>query len=137
MANSAIITPVLAAGSTITPYLFQVNISQRLCNATCAAQTPVFNPVFSLVGFSSLGDNCYVATIRVEGVIAYIPCNGTHCCTKTQLISQNFTIPFASATAPTSVSITQGTAVNAVAVAACQSCSRNFVSETPLMLSVA
>jgi hypothetical protein len=137
MANSATITPVLAAGSVASPYLFQVNISQRLCNSTCVAQTPVFNPTFSLVGYSSVSTTGYVATVHVEGVVAYIPCNGNSCCTKTQLISQNFTLPFYSATAPTSVSVAQGTAVNSVAASACQNCSRTFVSETPVTLTVA
>lgn len=29
--NLAVITPVLAAGSVASPYFFQVNVSQRLC----------------------------------------------------------------------------------------------------------
>lgn len=137
MLNSAIITPVLAAGSTDSPYLFQVNISQRLCTPTCVGQTPVFNPVFSLVGYSQVGATAYVATINVQGLISYTPCKTNNCCcTKTQVLNQNFSIPFVSATAPTSVSITQGTPVNSVSAQPCQNCSRNFVSETPVSLSV-
>ena len=137
MQNSAIISPVLAAGSTTSPYLFLVNLTQRLCQATCAEQTPVFAPIFSLVGYSQVGTNAYVATINVQGVISYTPCNKNNCCTKTQIVNQNFTIPFTSATAPTSVSITQGTAVNSVSAQPCQNCSRTFVSETPVNLVVA
>lgn len=135
--NSATITPVLAAGSVASPYVYQVNISQRLCNPTCAAQTPVFNPSFTLLGYTSMGNGVYVAMVHVEGIISYVPCNGSVCCTKSQVLSQNFTIPFYSGTAPTSVSISAGSSVNAIAVSACQSCSRNFVSETPMTLSVA
>lgn len=137
MQNSAIISPVLAAGSTTSPYLFLVNITQRLCQATCAEQTPVFAPTFFLVGYSQVGTNAYVATINVQGIISYTPCNKNNCCTKTQIVNQNFTIPFTSATAPTSVSITQGTAVNSVSTQPCQNCSRTFVSETPINLVVA
>ena len=43
----------------------------------------------------------------------------------------------ASATAPTSVTVTQGTSVNTVVTNACQSCGRTFVSETPLVVTVA
>lgn len=138
MQNSAIISPVLAAGSTTSPYLFLVNLTQRLCQATCVGQNPVFAPIFSLVGFSNVGTNAYVAVINVQGIISYTPCNKNNCCcTKTQLVNQNFTIPFTSATAPTSVSITQGAAVNSVSAQPCQACSRTFVSETPINLIVA
>jgi hypothetical protein len=98
---------------------------------------PLFNPQFSLVGYSAVGTGQYVATIHVEGLISYVPCGGNSCCTRTQLISQNFTIPFASATAPTSVTIEAGTTVNAIQVVACQSCSRDFVSAIPITLTVA
>jgi len=135
--NAAVITPVLAAGSTASPYYYQVNISQRLCSPSCGELTPVFNPEFSVKGISNVGTGQYVATIHVEGVISFVPCGGTPCCTKSQLLSQDFTIPFASTTAPTSVTVADGTTVNAISVSACQSCSRNFVSETPLTLTVA
>ena len=138
MLNSAIITPVLAAGSVASPYLFQVNVSQRLCVPTCVGQTPVFNPVFSLVGFSQVGANAYVATVNVQGLISYTPCRTNDCCcTRTQVLNQNFTIPFYSAAAPTAVSIAQGVPVNSVSAQPCQTCSRAFVSETPVTLTVA
>lgn len=135
--NSANITPTLAAGSVASPYFWQVNISQRLCSPACEDQSPVFNPTFSLVGYSEVGAGQYVATIKVEGLISYVPCGGNACCTRTQVLSQTFTVPFASATAPTSVTIASGTTVNAVVTSACQSCSRDFVSETPITLTVA
>lgn len=135
--NSAIITATLAAGSTTSPYYFEVNISQRLCNKTCVEAQPSFSPIFSLKGVSNVGTNQYVATIHVEGVIVYTPCDGNVCCTKSQLVSQDFTIPFASATAPTSVSVTAGAPVNAIAGSLCQKCSRQFVNETPITLTIA
>lgn len=135
--HPATITPVLAAGSVASPYFVQVNISQRLCKKTCVGRTPVFAPQFSLVEFDNVGTGQYVATIHVEGIIAYTPCDTNGCCDKSQVLSQDFTIPFASATAPTSVTITAGVTVNAISAAPCQRCSRSFVSETPLTLTIA
>ena len=134
--QAAVITPVLAAGSTTSPYFYQVNITQRLCFPTCADNIPVFNPQFSLKSLSQVGTGRYVATIHVEGIISYVPCNGGCGCTKQQPLSQDFTIPIQSASAPT-VTIEQGAAMNAVAASACQPCSRTFVSETPITVTVA
>ncbi len=50
--QAPVITPVLAAGSTASPYYYQVNITQRLCFPTCAENMPVFSPQFSLVGIA-------------------------------------------------------------------------------------
>lgn len=135
--NSAVITATLAAGSTTSPYYFEVNISQRLCHKSCVESQPSFLPTFTLKSVSNVGANQYVATIHVEGIIAYTPCDGNVCCTKTQLISQDFTIPFSSATAPTGVTITSGSPVNAIVGAMCQNCSRQFVNETPITVTVA
>ena len=99
--QAAVITPVLAAGSVASPYFYEVNITQRLCYPTCADNTPVFNPQFSLKSLSQVGTGRYVATIHVEGIISYIPCNGGCGCTKQQPLSQYFTIPIQSASAPT------------------------------------
>lgn len=136
-AHAAVITPVLAAGSVASPYFVQVNISQRLCKKACVNKPPVFAPVFSLVDYVPVGTGRYVATVKVEGVVSYTPCETSGCCDKMQVISQEFTIPFASATPPTSVTITQGVSVNAISVTDCQDCSRAFVSETPVILTVA
>lgn len=135
--NSAVITPVLAAGSVASPYFFQVNISQRLCNKSCVESMPSFQPIFTLKSVANVGTGRYVATVHIEGVIAYTPCDGNVCCTKTQLISQDFTLPFALATTPVTVTITAGTPVNSIAGSMCQKCSRQFVNETPLTLTVA
>ena len=132
----AVITPVLALGSSASPYFLQVNITQRLCFQTCVEQTPVFSPSFSLLGVSQVGVSQYIATIRVEGIISYVPCNGGCECTKQQPLSQEFTVPIASTATPT-VTITKGTTVNAMAASGCQRCSRQFVSETPLTITVA
>lgn len=74
---------------------------------------------------------------KVRGLISYTPCTSNNCCcTKTQVLNQKFTIPFYAATTPTEVSITQGVAVNSVSAQPCQTCSRAFVSETPLSLTI-
>ena len=135
--NSATITPVLAAGSVASPYYVQVNISQRLCYKSCVESQPSFAPLFSVKSVAQVGTGQYVATIHVEGLVSYIPCNGDECCTKTQLISQDFTLPIASATAPTSVTVVPGTPVNVIVGGTCQSCSRSFVNETPITVTVA
>lgn len=126
-------TPML--GSTASPYAGQVNITQRLCFKSCASATPVFNPRFSVRGIAEVGTNQYAATIHVEGIISYVPCNGG-CCTKQQPLSQDFTVYIQSTTSPT-VTISQGDSVNLMASVPCQQCSRTFVSETPITLTVA
>ena len=135
--NSAVITATLAAGSATSPYYVQVNISQRLCSPTCVDRTPVFAPVFSYESIANVGTGQYVVTLHVEGVISYIPCGCNSCNTRPQLISQDFTIPIASAAAPTSVTVASGTTVNRVVTVGCENCSRNFASETPLTITVA
>ena len=135
--NQAIITATLAAGSTTSPDFYEVNISQKLCSPTCADDTPVFTPAFSYVSLSNVGTSQYVINIHVEGVISYVPCGCGTCGTRSQLISQDFTIPLFSATAPTSVTIEAGAAVNSVDAIGCQNCSKDFVSEIPLTITVA
>jgi hypothetical protein len=130
------ITATLAAGSVTSPYYFMANISQRLCYKTCVTNTPVFNPRFSLLGYSKVGTNQYVATVHCEGIISYIPCNGGCECTKQQPLSQNFTIPFYFSGTPLTVNIAQGATINAISASNCQTCSRAFVSETPITLTI-
>jgi hypothetical protein len=132
----AVITPVLALGSVASPYFVQVNITQRLCYSTCVANTPVFNPRFSIKSVTQVGTGQYVAEIHCEGIISYVKCGGDCGCTKQQPLSQDFTIPIAkTGTAPT-ITLAQGAALNAVAANGCADCSRVFVSETPLTITV-
>jgi hypothetical protein len=130
------ITATLAAGSIASPYYFMVNISQRLCSKVCSQQGAVFNPRFSLLGYSKVGTNQFVATIHCEGIISYIPCGGNCDCTKQQPLSQNFTVPFYFSGTPLSVTLTQGSTINAIATTNCQSCSRWLASDTPISLAV-
>ena len=132
----AIISATLAAGSVTSPYFYQVNVTETLCKNSCSEATPDFKPVFALVGYSNVGNGQYMATVSCSGVICYIPCGGGACCTKSQLVSQLFTIPFYSEDAPESVTLTQGVSVNNISVKGCQSCGNVFVSETPLSLDV-
>ena len=131
----AVITPTLAAGSVSSPYFWEVNISQRLCFPTCVENAPVFSPQFSLVSVVPVGTDQYMATIKVQGIISYVPCNGGCCCTKQQPLSQVFTIPIYATGTPT-VTISAGASVNSISASGCQSCSRSFVSETPLTVTV-
>ena len=132
----AVITPMLALGSTASPYFVQVNITQRLCFPTCVDTSPVFNPRFSVKSVSQVATGQFVATIHVEGIISYVRCNGGCNCTKQQPLSQDFTLPISSTATPT-ITLAQGQAVNLVAATGCQECSRVFVSETPLTVTVA
>ena len=134
--QAATITPTLAAGSVASPYNYEVNITQRLCHSVCVDNTPVFNPVFSLVGLAQVGTDLYVATIHVEGTISYVACGGGCDCCKLQPLSQNFTILIQSAGGVPTVAIAQGAPVNTMAAVGCQKCSRMFVSETPLTVTV-
>lgn len=132
----AVITPVLALGSVASPYFVQVQVAQRLCYPTCVDNTPVFNPRFNIKSVVQVAATQYVATIHVEGIISYVRCHGGCECTKQQPLSQDFTIPISKAGTAPVVSITQGASVNAVASVGCQTCGRNFLSETPLTITV-
>ena len=132
----ALITFTPALGSTASPYAGLVNITQRLCFPSCADTTPVFAPQYSVKSISPAGTGLYVATLHVEGIISYVPCNGGCCCTKTQPLSQDFPVVISSETAPT-VTIAQGASINDLSATACQPCSRTFVSDTPITLTVA
>ena len=133
----AAITPVLALGSVASPYFIQVQIAQRLCYRTCVDNTPVFNPRFSILSVAQVAPTQYVATIHVEGIISYVQCNGGCSCTKQQPLSQDFTVPISKTDTAPVVSLTQGATVNTVATVGCQTCGRNFISETPITITVA
>lgn len=133
----AVITPVLALGSVASPYFIQVQIAQRLCYRTCVDNTPVFNPRFSVLSVAQVAPTQYVATIHVDGIISYVQCNGGCSCTKQQPLSQDFTVPISKTDTAPVVSLTQGATVNTVATVGCQTCGRNFISETPITITVA
>lgn len=135
--QSPSITPTLAAGSVASPYYVLVNITEKLCFKTCVDNTPVFAPRFSVINFVKVGTNQYVANCNVQGIISYVRCGGDCDCTMQQPINANFTIPFQIATTPTSVTITQSATINTMASSGCQTCSKSFVSETPLSLVIA
>ena len=135
--NSTNITTTLAAGSIDSPYYVQVHIGQKLCSPVCVEKVPIFTPTFSVVSFAEVGSGQYVATIKVEGIIYSNPCEGNTCATRIQTVNQTFPIPFVSATAPTSVTISAGTITNSLLAAHCQNYSRDFESNIPITLTVA
>lgn len=136
MRKSAFITATLAAGSVESPYFVQLNVSQKLCQKVCKDNTPVFAPTISFVEVSEVATGQYMAKFHIEGVISYLPC-GCGCNTRTMNVSQDFTVAIASATAPTSVTVTAGAVVNSLIAPPCQNCTRDFVSEIPLTVTVA
>ena len=75
--------------------------------------------------------------VRVQGTISYTRC-GCGCeGAMSQPLNTTFSIPVTSATAPTSVTITKGNTVNDIVATDCQTCSRQFVSDNFITLTVA
>ncbi|MBO4691050.1 MAG: hypothetical protein J5621_09295 [Paludibacteraceae bacterium] len=130
-----IITFTPSLGSTATPFSGIVNITQRLCFKSCVGSNPVFAPQFSVRNIANVGKGLYAFTLHCEGIISYVPCEGGCCCTKQQPIVGDVVISVASDTAPT-IEIEQGASINALDAVPCQSCSRTFVSDTPLSINV-
>ena len=128
----------LAAGSVASPFFIDAKITKQLCAKT--STTPVFVPVFTLISYRLVGGtNQYEALVSVSGIVSYTPCGG--CCAKSQTINETFTIPFVSAAAPTSVTITAGDPINTIITGngcgKCAMCGNTFVSDVPLTLTVA
>ena len=123
----ACIMATLAVGATATAPYYDVNITQQLCAPSCVDETPVFNPQFSVKSIDNVGTSQYLITIHVEGVISYVPCNCGSCCTRSQVVSQDFTI----------VTTSLGSVKNRLVKVACCSCSKTFVCDAPLTLTIA
>ena len=136
MIQTPIITFTPALGSTASPFSGILNITQRLCYQSCVGSTPVFSPQFSVKSISSAGQGQYAVTLHVEGIISYVPCNGGCECTKTQPLTGDVVISIASSSVP-SISIEAGASINALDATPCQSCSRTFVCDTPITITVA
>lgn len=132
----AVIHATLALGSTASAPYYDINISQTLCQCACTDDKPVFDPKFSVLSIEAVGTKQYLVNLHVEGVMHYIPCGCGSCCTKQQIISQDFAIPVYSATAITGVTISAGASQNYIAKYSCANCSKTFVSDTPITLSV-
>lgn len=130
------ITATLAVGATATAPYYDVNITQRLCTSACVEETPVFSPKFTVKGISNVGPSQYLLLVHLEGVINYVPCNSSSCCTRSQVVSQDFTIPVFSTTAISAVTVSTGNVQNGIAKVACCSCSNTFVSDVPLTLTL-
>lgn len=131
----ATIHATLAVGASITAPYFDVNIAQELCSPACADDTPVFAPQFSVASVEEVGTNQYLVKIHVEGIISYMPCGCGCCNTKTQVVSQDFDVPFFSATKITWATLTPGSTYNSIIKQSCKTCSTSFVSDTPLTVA--
>ncbi len=132
----AIITATLALGATTAAPYYDINITQQLCSPACVDETPVFSPKFTIKSIANVGTSQYLIVVHVEGVVSYVPCNCGSCCTRSQVISQDFTIPVFSATAISAVTATVGAVQNGIARVSCCQCSRTFVSDAPLTLTI-
>ena len=139
--NNRIAAPIInvtpSLGSTTSPYQLQVTINQRLCARVCQQNTPVFIPSFEVTDITNVGGTQYMVQVRVQGTISYTCC-GCGCeGAMSQPLNTTFSIPVTSATAPTSVTITKGNTVNDIVATDCQTCSRQFVSDNFITLTVA
>lgn len=134
--NPAIIHATLAVGSSVTAPYYDINITQQLCQCACVDEKPVFAPQFSVLSIENVGTSQYLINIHVEGVVNYIPCGCSSCATRSQIISQDFAIPVFSATAITGATITAGAPQNLIVKYACANCSKTFVSDTPITLTL-
>ena len=130
------ITATLAVGATATAPYYDVNITQQLCTPACVDETPVFAPTFTVKSIANVGTSQYLVVLHVEGVINYVPCNCGTCCTRSQVVSQDFTIPVFSATPIGSVTPAIGAVQNGIARIGCCSCSKTFVSDVHLTLTI-
>lgn len=131
-----IITTLAVGSSTTAPY-YDINITQQLCVPACADETPVFAPKFTIKSIANVGTSQYLVVLHVEGVISYVPCGCGSCCTRSQVVSQDFTIPVFSATAISGITASVGSIQNGIAKVSCQSCSKTFVCDAPLTLTIA
>lgn len=131
----AIIHTTLAIGSTASAPYYDVNIQQQLCQCACSDERPVFKPSFSVIGIEDVGTNQHLVYIHVEGVVSYVPCGYGTCCTKSQIISQDFTIPVYNAASITAT-ISAGDSRNYIVQNACAKCSKTFESDTPITLTI-
>lgn len=133
--NKAIIVASLAAGSTATPYYFNVTARQQLNSPTCVSQIPVFAPQIQLVSYSAVGTGQYEAVVNIQGIISYN--QSCDCgCADVEVVNQNFVIPFYSADAPSAVTVSAGTISNSLIRNGCKNMTRQFVCEFPLTLTV-
>lgn len=130
------ITATLAAGSTASPYTYMCNITQQLCYNTCADTVPVFAPIFTVKSIATATTGVYVATIEVSGIVSYVKCGGSCACCTQQPINAEFTLAFVSSTTPTAVEVTASLVNNTLSTSACSDCSRVFVCEVPLTLTI-
>lgn len=129
----ATIQTTLGAGSTASPYFFDVRITKQLCKKTPNA--PIFIPQFTLMSYKSVGTSEYEAIVLVQGIVTYTPCG--ECCAKSQTISEMFVLPFYSTAEPSVVSVAGGTPTNTLVTNGCASCCSNvFICDVPLNLTV-
>lgn len=132
----ALIHATIAVGSSASLAYYDVNITQQLCQCACVDEKPVFAPKFSILSIENVGTKQYLINIHVEGVVNYIPCGCSSCATRSQIISQDFAVPVYSSTAITGATIGVGEPQNYIAKYACANCSKTFVSDTPITLTL-
>lgn len=130
------ITLTLAAGSESSPYYYNMRVRQQLCQSSCVDEQPSFRPSVLVKSIENVGISQYEITCHVEGTIHYIPCGCNSCATRAQLISQDVVIPVFSTVAITTAAVVVGVPNNYIEKDACCNCSKAFVCDVPLTLSI-
>jgi len=130
------ISTTLAAGSTASPFYYDVVITKQLCSKTCASKSPIFNPTFSLVSSTLVGTNQYELVVNVQGTVTYTPCGSCECNAKSQVVNENFVLPLYSTNAPSAISVSGVPVLTKVQTIGCSNCGNVMVSDCALTLNV-
>lgn len=134
MKKSAIITATLAAGSSASPYSYDIVVHQQFCQKTCVSRVPVFAPQITVERILPVGTNQYELVLNVQGTIAYTPC---HACESAVVpVNQYIKVPVFSATAIESATIVQSPVQNSMVRNGCKPCSSRFESRIPISITL-
>lgn len=99
---------ITTVSTTATTQVVTCNVTERLCQryyVTSSIQ-PAVNVDYSIDDYKLVGTTEYV-TIKANVTITYVPTNGSHCCPKTNIFTEYFTVAFADVTTLTTPTITE------------------------------
>jgi hypothetical protein len=99
------ITTVSAAATT---QVVTCNVTEKLCRSYYVTSSiqPSVNVDYSVADYKLVGTTEYV-TVKANVTITYIPTNGSHCCPKTNIFTEYFTVAFADVTTLTTPTVTE------------------------------
>lgn len=99
---------ITTVSTTATEQVLTANVSERLCQRYYVNQSiqPSVTVDYSIEDYKLIGTTEYV-TVKASVTITYVPTNGTHCCPKTNIFTEYFTVAFSDVTALTVPTITE------------------------------